>query len=133
MSITEDQLRTIFAGLASGEPEKFFEYVDENVHWRVLGTHPLAGDYKSKKEFREATFAKLGKLFPQGLRLYTRDVLLSGNRAAVELYANATSKDGVRFPNEYCWVCRFDAGRIVEVRAYLDSALVQTLIDASAN
>ncbi len=127
----EDQVRTIFAGLASGESEKFFEHVDENVHWRVMGTHSLAGEYKSKKEFREATFARLGKLFPQGLRLYTRGVLILGNRAAVELYANATSKDGVLFDNEYCWVCRFDADRIVEVRAYLDSALVQKVINAS--
>jgi len=37
----------------------------------------------------------------------------------------------VLFNNEYCWVCRFDADRIVEVRTYLDSALVQKVIDAS--
>src|ERR1700691_6192473 len=76
MSLTEDQVRTIFAGPASGNSEKFFEHVDENVHWRVMGTHPLAGRYKSKKGFREATFARLGKLFPQDLRPYARDVLV---------------------------------------------------------
>jgi ketosteroid isomerase-like protein len=36
MSLTEDQVRTMFAGLASGESEKFFEHVDENVHWRLI-------------------------------------------------------------------------------------------------
>jgi ketosteroid isomerase-like protein len=133
MSITEAQVRNIFSGLAAGEPDKFFAYVDDHVKWRVMGTHPMAGEYKSKKEFREATLEKLGKLFPEGLRLYTRDVFVSGDRAAVELYANATSNDGVRFNNEYCWVCRFEGERIVEVRAYLDSALVQKLIDASRN
>jgi hypothetical protein len=35
MSLTEDQVRTIFARLASGKSEKFFEHVDENVRWRV--------------------------------------------------------------------------------------------------
>ncbi len=131
MSITETQVRNIFSGLAAGEPDKFFAHVDDRVNWRVMGTHPMAGEYRSKKEFREATFAKLGKLFPEGLRLYMRGILVSGDRAAVELYANATSKDGVRFNNEYCWICRFEGERIVEVRAYLDSALVQKLIDAS--
>ena len=35
----------------------------------------------------------------------------------------------MRFDNRYCWVMRFDGETIVEVRAYLDSALVQKLID----
>ena len=36
---------------------------------------------------------------------------------------------GRRFDNRYCWVIRFANDKIVEVRAYLDSALVQKLID----
>ncbi|SLM49870.1 conserved protein of unknown function [Nitrospira japonica] len=35
----------------------------------------------------------------------------------------------MRFDNRYCWVMRFEGAVIVEVRAYLDSALVQRLID----
>jgi ketosteroid isomerase-like protein len=34
----------------------------------------------------------------------------------------------MRFDNRYCWVIRFEDNTIVEVRAYLDSALVQKLI-----
>ena len=30
--------------------------------------------------------------------------------------------------NNYCWVCRFDGEMIVEVRAYLDSAMVDYTI-----
>ena len=33
MSITEDQVRNIFAGLPSGEAEKFFEHVSDHVNW----------------------------------------------------------------------------------------------------
>ena len=36
---------------------------------------------------------------------------------------------GRAFDNRYCWVVRFAGGKIVEVRAYLDSALVQRLFD----
>jgi hypothetical protein len=36
MPFTEDQVRTIVAGLASGESEEFFEHVDENVPCRVI-------------------------------------------------------------------------------------------------
>jgi uncharacterized protein len=41
----------------------------------------------------------------------------------------ATAKNGLRFDNKYCWVTRFAEDKIVEVRAYLDSALVQRLLD----
>jgi uncharacterized protein len=49
--------------------------------------------------------------------------------AVVELRSHAIAKNGMRFDNRYCWVTRFDGETIVEVRAYLDSALVQKLID----
>jgi ketosteroid isomerase-like protein len=37
--------------------------------------------------------------------------------------------NGKPFDNRYCWVTRFSNETIVEVRAYLDSALVKQLID----
>lgn len=52
-----------------------------------------------------------------------------GDWAIVELRSHATAADGMRFDNRYCWVMRFAGDTIVEVRAYLDSALVQELID----
>jgi ketosteroid isomerase-like protein len=56
-------------------------------------------------------------------------VIVSDGWAVVELRSLATAKNGLRFDNRYCWVCRFAKGEIVEVRAYLDSALVARLFD----
>jgi hypothetical protein len=47
--------------------------------------------------------------------------------AVVELVSDATARNGMRFDNHYCWVARFDGDTIVEVRAYLDSAMVAEL------
>jgi uncharacterized protein len=47
----------------------------------------------------------------------------------VELRSNATAKNGLRFDNRYCWMVTFSAGVIVEVRAYLDSAMVARLFE----
>jgi uncharacterized protein len=129
MPITLEQVRAIFSGLESGDGSAFFDHVAEDVDWTVQGTHPLAGRYRSKTEFREHTLAKLAKVLPQGLRLRVLNVLISGDWAAVELQSLAIAKNGLRFDNRYCWVTRFADGKIVEVRAYLDSALVQRLLD----
>jgi hypothetical protein len=68
----------------------------------VYGTHPLAGQYTSKKEFRQATFARLEKLFDGGVPLFTRIVLVNGDCAEVKLYSRETALSGPSFNNEYC-------------------------------
>ena len=127
----------LFAHLEHGEGTKFFDHVADDVDWIVQGTHPLAGHYHSKQAFQAGTFAKLYKVLPQGTQLVVQNVLIDGDWAIVELRSMATARNGMRFDNHYCWLCRFADKQIVEVRAYLDSWLVgelfrQNPIDADA-
>lgn len=125
--ITEQTVRSLFEKLAGNASDDFFQHVADDVSWTVLGTHPLAGHYGSKRAFQEATFARLRPHFDDGLQLFIRQVLVDGDQAAVELFCRAKAKNGVQFDNDYCWICRFRDEQIVEVRAYLDSALVAKL------
>ena len=127
VAVTADRVRKIFKGLESGSGAAFFEHVADNVDWIVEGTHPLAGHYRSKSEFRAHTFEKLREVLPKGAQLRVEHTLVSADTAVVEMHSLATARNGLRFDNRYCWVCRFAAGKIVEVRAYLDSALVARL------
>jgi ketosteroid isomerase-like protein len=127
-SITEEQVAALFAYLESGNADAFFQHVADNVNWTVMGTHPLAGTYHNKQEFIAHTFKRLNTVLKDGVLLRVTHILVSGNIAAVELEALSTALDGVPFRNRYCWICRFDHRQIVEVRAYLDSALVQKLL-----
>jgi ketosteroid isomerase-like protein len=129
MAITHERVREIFKGLENGEGSAFFQHVAENVDWTVMGTHPLAGHYLSKKAFIEGTFAKLGQVLPYGAQLHTENVIVEGDQAVVELHSLATAKNGMRFDNCYCWVVAFQDGLIVRVRAYLDSTLVARLFE----
>jgi ketosteroid isomerase-like protein len=129
MAITNEAVRRIFAHLESGAGEQFFQHVADDVDWTVEGTHPLAGRYRSKQDFVAHTFARLNRILPGGTQLHVQNILTEGDWAVVELRSHATARNGMRFDNRYCWVVRFDGETIVEVRAYLDSALVQKLID----
>lgn len=129
MGISADAVRRIFSHLESGSGDEFFAHVAEDVDWTVEGTHPLAGRYLSKVDFHAHTFARLNRILPGGTQLHVENVLTDGDRAVAELRSHATARNGMRFDNRYCWVMRFKDERIVEVRAYLDSALVQRLID----
>src|SRR6202522_3348834 len=103
-------VREIFKNLESGDGKGFFDHVLDGVDWIVEGTHPLAGHYHSKAEFLAHTFEKLAKVLPHGAQLNTEHVLVSGDWAVVELHSLATAKNGLRFDNRYCWVCRFAGG-----------------------
>ena len=127
MAVEADFVRRIFAGLEHGDGAAFFDHVADDVDWTVMGTHPLAGHYKSKVEFAAATFARLGKVLPGGAQLNVNDVFIAGDVAIVELHSRATAENGFRFDNHYCWVCYFKNNKIIRVRAYLDSAMVARL------
>jgi len=94
----------------------------------VMGTHPLAGEYHGKDAFFAGTFARLNKVLREGVLLRVTHLIVQGEWAVVELEALSTALDGKPFANRYCWVCRFAGETIVEVRAYLDSALVAQLL-----
>jgi ketosteroid isomerase-like protein len=129
MTIQADYVRSLFANLENGTAEAFFDHVADDVNWTVMGTHPLAGAYHTKADFLSHTIDRLNKLLNEGIVLRVTNLLVDGDTAAVELRSLSTALNGKPFDNTYCWIARFSNETIVEVRAYLDSALVQQLID----
>lgn len=128
MKITEDVVRDVFSGLEKGDADAFFAHVADDVDWTVHGTHPLAGRYRSKADVRSKTFARIGAALREPPKLKIEHILVGTEEAAVELSMHRQAESGLPFNNDYCWIVRFDQGRIVEVRAYLDSVQVQRLL-----
>jgi uncharacterized protein len=129
MTIATDFVRNIFKGLQNGDGAAFFAHVADDVDWIVMGTHPLAGHYASKKAFIAGTFDKLARVLPQGAQLHVEHLMVKDEQAVVELHSLATARNEMRFDNRYCWVVYFKSGVIVRVRAYLDSAMAARLFE----
>lgn len=45
------QIAQIFDNLSKGNPKAFFAQVAPDVHWTLMGTHPLAGQYHNRTIF----------------------------------------------------------------------------------
>lgn len=103
---------------------RFFEQVADDVDWTVMGTHPVAGRYRDKRSFLAGTFERLGPLMREGVRLHLEHLHVDGEITIAELKARSVTLEGAPYDMEYCWVCRFRGDTIVEVRSYLDSAMV---------
>jgi ketosteroid isomerase-like protein len=129
MPLTKEAVEKLFHNLEIGENNKFFEKVAENVKWTVMGTHPLAGTYKNKEEFISHTFGRLNKILKKEIVLKVNNILLSGNTAIIEMESLSTALNGKPFNNTYCWIVEFENEIIIKVRAYVDSALIQKVIE----
>ncbi|OTA35931.1 hypothetical protein BTJ68_04164 [Hortaea werneckii EXF-2000] len=100
------------------------------------GDHPAAGHFTSLEAWKQGALGTINQILREPLALKVVNVVGGGRDqewALVELEANAVCKNGMPYPQRYAWVMRFDeTGIIVQVRAYLDSALVQKAVDSNS-
>ncbi len=128
--LTEKYVKSLFKNLETNNSEVFFNHVSDNVNWTVMGTHPLAGVYHSKENFLNATFLRLNKILKEGVVLTVTHIYIDNMTAIVEMKSLSNANNGQPFNNIYCWIVDFDADKIItNVRAYVDSALVQKVVD----
>ncbi len=123
------KVENLFKNLETGNSDNFFEQVSDDVSWTVMGTHPLAGTYHSKEDFISHTFERLNRILEEGVILKVKNILIQDDTAVVEMESVSTALNGKPFNNTYCWVVYFQDEVFIEVRAYVDSALVQKVID----
>jgi ketosteroid isomerase-like protein len=129
MLLTLDYVTKFFENLCNGKRIIFFDNVIEDVCWTVMGTHPLAGMYYRKDDFLQYTFKRLGRILKEGSVVMMIDhVYVSGDTAIVDMTSTSIALNGRPYAQRYRWITRFVDGLIVEVRAYLDSLLVQQAI-----
>lgn len=129
MTVTQQQAMELFSYLETGQGDRFFDAVADDVDWLVMPTHPTAGHYTSKEEFLNHTIRRVSKLVHCSLQLKTTNILISGDWAVVELKSTAVANNNVPFTNCYCWLVRWKDGKIVQVRAYQDSFIATQLIE----
>jgi ketosteroid isomerase-like protein len=100
MTLKPEYVAKLFENLSTGKTNVFFDSVVDDVHWTVMGTHPLAGVYKSKIDFLKNTFERLGKLLKEGPIVMKVDhIYVSGDVAVVEMTSISTALNGRPYPS----------------------------------
>jgi uncharacterized protein len=126
--LTPEYVQSLFAPF---DPQTFFEnHVADNVSWYIIGQDsPTSGHYTSKADVITKTFGRVVACLVPPIERNIKSVFVSGDWAYVEHTAHAKTKKGDEYFQEYCSVCRFEEGKIVEVRMYLDTALVKKVVE----
>lgn len=97
----------------------------------------LGGTYTSLDDFRTKTFGRLTKIMDPAhpVQPKVRNIVGGGpddEWAFVEMTNESRTKTGLPYNNTFAWATRWNTeGKIVQVRAYLDTALVRDIVDGT--
>jgi ketosteroid isomerase-like protein len=106
---------------------RFYGDVGDDVRWTVIGSTPVSRTYTSKQAFLDGAVKPLGSKLSGGIQPTVRDILADGEKIALQWDGRASGKNGTIYHQTYCWVMRFENGKVREGTAYLDTELITQL------
>jgi uncharacterized protein len=128
----KERVEAIFAALAEGDGSPFVAAMSDDFAWTITGTATSwAGTWQGKREVREQLFGHLFEHFSPADTYTNRAVSITAeeDRVVVECRGSVATKDGGRYDNQYCYVCRFDdGGELASLVEYSDTALIESVL-----
>lgn len=130
--LTEQYVRHHFTHFCQHNPAAFFSHVSPAVHWQVMGSMDISGQYHSVQQFQSKAFNRVAARLTGSMTLTLTNCIVSGQQAAVEMVVNVDSVkqvNGAEFPNAHCWVVHYDESGVIDrIRMYMDGVLLQQLL-----
>jgi uncharacterized protein len=117
-------MQDIFSELSKGNFEPFFAAMAEDMQWTWMGTMQWSKTFKGKKSVVNELFGAVKTTLTEPFKTVAQRFIGEGDYVVVEHSGQNTTPDGRPYNNKYCWVCRFDGGKLREIHEYMDTELV---------
>jgi hypothetical protein len=130
MDATENKriMQEVFADLARGNGKPFVERMADDFCWTITGTSRWSRTYRGKQavlaELLQPLFARFADRYTNTAHRFIAD----GDHVVVECRGHATTRAGVPYDNQYCYVIRMAGGRMKELTEYMDTELVSRVL-----
>ncbi|HKY64030.1 MAG TPA: nuclear transport factor 2 family protein [bacterium] len=108
---------------ADGDWNTLFEALSDDIVWTVTGTSPVTGVFKGKQACVEGLILPVQKTMAEPFRCQIQRILVEGDAAVVLWKGSSTTKTGLPYRQEYCWILELKDRKIVSVRAFFDTLL----------
>lgn len=127
MGSTENKhtIRNNFEQLAAGNGEPLLASLADDVQWTIIGGTVLSKTFDGKQAVIDELLIPFRNALVDGhIHIHVDNLLADGEYVIVQGRGQAMTKRGVAYNNTYCWVYRFDGGKIKALTEYLDTELV---------
>jgi ketosteroid isomerase-like protein len=130
MTPTENKalVQNIMDARSRREHAPFLAAMADDFVWRIIGSTAWSGEYVGKTDVRERLLKPLYAQFTAPSRIMPTRILADGDHVVVECHGDATTVSGERYANTYCLVIRLAAGQLREMTEYMDTALVERVL-----
>jgi ketosteroid isomerase-like protein len=128
LSSSEDNKQAVvnaYASMAAGNPAPYLDLLSDDVSITMFGDHRFARTFKGKDDIYANLFGPIREVLDGTIRMHVRNVAAENDLVVVEAQGEARTKDGRNYKNTYCFVFRFESGKIIESREYMDTQLVK--------
>ena len=117
-------LQQIFEELSKGNSEPFVASMADDFRWTVTGTTKWSRTYEGKQSVLAELFGPLRARIDGRIRTTADRLIAEGDYVVVEARGSNTTKSGVPYNNNYCFVFRLSENQLREVTEYFDTELV---------
>ena len=114
-----------YAAMAAGNPAPYLDLLSDDVSITMFGDHRFARTFKGRTDIYDNLFGPIREVLDGTIRMNVTNALAENDTVIVEARGEARTKDGRAYKNTYCFVFRFESGKIIESREYLDTQLVK--------
>ena len=115
----------------SGDGAAIFRILADDVKWTVIGTTEISGLYNGRQDFIDRALMPLGARIDGLITPEIIDIIAEGDRVVLQWNGTGRMIDGSTYHNQYSWVMRVRDSKVVEGTAYLDTALVDKVMESS--
>jgi len=130
---TNKQLvRTAFEALGQSDMRPLYDLMSDDFAWIIEGQSRFSRSYEGKEAVKRDLLAPLFEAFATPYRFTIDEIIAEGDRVVVRGRGEVRTKAGKDYNNSYCFVLRLEGGQLVELREYLDTALVEQVFGSRA-
>ena len=122
-------ITSIMNDLAEGNGKPFVAAMADDFTWIMEGTTPWSGRYEGKAVVQDRVLGPLFAQFATPYRNRAHRIIVEGDDVAVLCNGDVETKTGKRYNNSYCYVIRMRDGKMIELREYFDTALVERALE----
>ena len=129
---TNKQLvRTAFEALGRSDARPLYDLMRDDFAWVIEGQSRFSRRYEGKAAVKRDLLDVLFQAFATPYRFTIDDIIAEGETVVVRGRGEVKTKAGQDYNNSYCFVLRLEGGKLVELREYLDTALVERVFGAA--
>jgi ketosteroid isomerase-like protein len=121
-------MQTIFARLAEGDGQLFWEKAADELTYTVMGSGSWSRPYVGKQAVREQLFKPLRERLEVGPRTIAERFFADEEVVVVQARGANVTKSGLPYENRYCLLFEISEGRIRSVLEYADTELVARVL-----